>query len=145
LERIKNANKGGIFERMFNTTSPEYKDFIKAFEEYNDPNSKNYLNKENLKEKSIAYFEYKTEKGISFSKLNETEKNRLNLVGSVIRTLTEMENNKEKVDAEIFNNLDPRVVEKKPLLEKDITEDNFIDNNIEVNENVIKKENELNL
>jgi len=145
FERIKNANKGGIFERIFNTTSVEYKRFIKALEEYNDPRSDNFLNKENLKEKSIAYFDYKTEKGISFNKLTETEKSRLNLVSSVIRTITEMENNKDKIDVEIYNNLEPAQIDKKPLLEKDVTEENFIDNNIEVETNVIEKENELNL
>jgi hypothetical protein len=79
LERIKNANKGGFFERMFNTTSPEYKRFIKALEDYNDPKSENYLNKDDLKDKASAYFDYKTSDGVSFSKLNETERNRLAL------------------------------------------------------------------
>jgi hypothetical protein len=56
-----------------------------------------------------------------------------------------MENEKEKVDAEIFGNLEPSEIEKEPLLDKDVVEDNFIDNNIEQDNNVIKKENELNL
>jgi hypothetical protein len=145
LERIKNANKGGFFERMFNTTSPEYKRFIKALEDYNDPKSENYLNKDDLKDKASAYFDYKTRDGVSFSKLNETERNRLALAASVVRTITEMENEKEKVDAEIFGNLEPSEIEKEPLLDKDVVEDNFIDNNIEQDNNVIKKENELNL
>jgi hypothetical protein len=145
LERIKNANKGGFFERMFNTTSHEYKRFIKALEDYNDPKSENYLNKDDLKDKASAYFDYKTSDGVSFSKLNETERNRLALAASVVRTITEMENEKEKVDAEIFGNLEPSEIEKEPLLDKDVVEDNFIDNNIEQDNNVIKKENELNL
>lgn len=136
FEEIKYANRGGFFERAFNRTSPEYKAFIQAFKEFNDPESSNYLNKELLKQTAEDYFDHKTERGISFSKLDDTSKSRLKLVSSVIKTINDMED-KDTVEKEIKNNLKELipVVRKQFLNENDIKDNTIVeeinnDNNI---------------
>ena len=139
-EEIKNANKGGFFERTFKRTSPQYRLFIQTLKEYHDPKSPNYLNKELLKDTAQAYFDYKTEQGISFSKLDETSRGRLKLVSAVIKTINEMDN-KEKVDREIYKNLNgEEPIIRKTFLHKEEVEDDMIIDDINKDDNIISNE-----
>ena len=146
FEKIKYENKGGFFERAFNRTSVQYRDFIQVFQEYNDPQSKNYLNKDLLKEKAENYFDYKTEKGISFSKLDETSKGRLKLVSSVIKTINDMDKDEDGVNRDIENYLkEMPSISRKPFLEENDVEDEPIADNLDCEENIIAKENSIDL
>ena len=146
LESIKNANKGGFFERTFKRTSVEYRTFIQTLQDFNNPESQNYLNKELLKKTAEDYFDYKTEQGISFNKLDETSKGRLKLVSSVIKTINDMDNDPEAVNKEIENDLNEiPIVREQFLNENDIEEKNVIDNNIEFDNNIIINEKSMDL
>ena len=118
------------------TAMLQYKAFIQAFKEFNDPESSNYLNKDLLNQTAEDYFDHKTERGISFSKLDDTSKSRLKLVSSVIKTINDMED-KDTVEKEIKNNLKELipVVRKQFLNENDIKDNTIVeeinnDNNI---------------
>ena len=147
FDDIKNANRGGFFERAFNRTSPEYRAFIQAFSEFNNPESENYLNKELLKEKAEDYFDYKTESGISFSKLDETSKGRLMLVSSVIKTINDMDHNPDTVKKDMENYLreEPSHISRKPFLKEQDVEENVIEENINYDNNIISKEKSMDL
>jgi hypothetical protein len=141
LEAIKEANKGGFFERLFKKTSPQYTAFIQTFKEYNDPKSPNYLNKDLLRDRAEDYFNYKTENGVSFSRLDETSRGRLQLVSAVIKTINEMERDNEKVERQIDKNLEEeQVIVRKSFLKEKEVEDNQIINDINKEEIIINNE-----
>lgn len=146
FEEIKNANRGGFFERTFKTTSPEYRLFIQTFKEFNDPESSNYLNKDLLKKTAEDYFDYKIEQGISFSKLDDTSKGRLRLVSTVIKTIEDMDNNKDTVNREIKNNLNELTsVSRKPFLKEHEVEDVMAIEEINNDNNIISHEKSIDL
>ena len=141
LEAIKEANKGGFFERMFRRTSTQYKAFIQALKDYNDPKSENYLNKDLLRERAEDYFNYKTENGVSFSRLDETSRGRLQLVSAVIKTINEMERDNEKVERQIDKNLEEeQVVVRESFLNEKAVEDNVIIDGINKEEIILNNE-----
>ena len=144
LESIKNANKGGFFERTFKRTSAEYRTFIQTLQDFNNPESQNYLNKELLKKTAEDYFDYKTEQGISFNKLDETSKGRLRLVSSVIKTINDMDNDPEAVNKDIKNNLNEISIVREQFLNKNDIEENAIDN-VEYDNNIIVNEKSMDL
>lgn len=130
FDEIKEANKGGKFERLFNRTSKEYQTFIRTLGEYNNPESPNYMNKELLKETAQAYFDYKTERGISFNRIDKTGQDRLMLVSAVIQTINDMDNNEKEVSAKINNaiyEIDPA---RKQFLRENDLDDNLLNNEI---------------
>ena len=130
FDEIKEANKGGTFERLFNRTSKEYQAFIRTLGEYNNPESPNYMNKKLLKETAQAYFDHKTERGISFNRIDKTGQDRLMLVSAVIQTINDMDNNEKEVSAKINNaiyEIDPA---RKQFLRENDLDDNLLNNEI---------------
>ena len=130
FDEIKEANKGGTFERLFNRTSREYQTFIRTLGEYNNPESPNYMNKELLKETAQAYFDYKTERGISFNRIDKTGQDRLMLVSAVIQTINDMDNNDQEVSTKINNTIYGITPERKQFLRENDLDDNLINNEI---------------
>ena len=130
FDEIKEANKGGTFERLFNRTSKEYQTFIRTLGEYNNPESPNYMNKELLKETAQAYFDYKTERGISFNRIDKTGQDRLMLVSAVIQTINDMDNNEKEVSAKINNAIYEIDPERKQFLRENDLDDNLLNNDI---------------
>ena len=82
IHQIEDQHKGGILERyVFFSTSRQYKRFLQAFKDYNDPNSPHYLDKENLKKKGDAYLNRKTKNGqVKVEDLKGTSKARTQFV-----------------------------------------------------------------
>jgi len=137
LEQLIFNNRGSFLERMFRRTSREYKEFVKTLKDYNDPNSKDYLNNERLKEKAQLYFDYKNSKGLSLN--DRVGQNRLRFVSAVIRTIDAMENNPEEVTRRINYNLkEDNFIREQVVKEEEVSDDLFInkieDNNIIINE-----------
>ena len=56
---VLKKHSGGFFEKVFNTTSKEYKNFQKAFKEYNDKDNPNYSNDEKLEKAAREYIHHK--------------------------------------------------------------------------------------
>ena len=57
--KILDNHKGGFFERLFNTTSKEYKEFVENFKKYTDPENPDISVKDKLIESAKAYIKHK--------------------------------------------------------------------------------------
>ena len=124
-DQIKEDNKGKFFERLFNTTSRQYKAFISALGEFQDPTSLNYMNKKLLKEKAKGYFDFKTEQGLSLNNSDKTAKNRLMLAAAVLKTFKEMENDAVEVEKEISSIINSNDIDRKQFLKEEDLEDDL--------------------
>ncbi len=149
-----NRNKGGFFEKLFNTTSREYKAFERAFNDFNNKDSERYGNDEELERATRAYIRHKIPTFGDNDKLPDsndverfsgTSKKRLNFCLGVLKTInqrkernlmTETINNKD-----LNTNNDQDVFQQK--LNNDIKKDNEIkiNNEIDINNNEIQVEN----
>ena len=102
VARIKDEHKGGWYERLRGTTSKEYKRFIQAFEDYNDPKSEHYLDKEHLSSRGNAYLRHKFKgKEMDLSKLSGTSLKRTKLVNDTLETLKQEKTIENDIDREI--------------------------------------------
>ena len=134
-------HSGGIFEKMFGSTSNEFKEYSKAFEEYNDPKSNHYLDAKYLKEKGDAYLSYKTKDGtIDIDSLGDTAKKRINLIKATNKTIEESNLIEKEVDKEISKDLP--VTYKSFLNDSDLEDSNDISLN-ESMEKPLKKNNNI--
>lgn len=110
LDALPN-NKGGVFENFFKTTSKEYKEFAKRFDEFTKPGP-GFGDLTGLKQAAIAYLGHKfpgdlfTEEvytNLNEEKLNKmdaTSRGRVELCRSVLETI-------EKVEEAIAAKKDP--------------------------------------
>lgn len=145
VEETLNKNKGGFFEKLFNTTSNEYKEFEQAFEDYNNPDSQYYLNDKHLRMKSDAYLEHKGVNefsDIDFSKMDATSRGRVKLVINTIQNLNQSDNLEKTAEKDL--ELGYPAIGKTFLSEKDVgdsfdKENNNIEQEIE-NENIIEND-----
>ena len=122
IDAIEFEHRGGFFERLRGTTSDEYKEMILALREFNDPNSKNYLNYDNLKEKAQGYIAHKEEQGYGTTKrYTGTSKKRKELADAIL----EMENKHKDIMRKIDNGLSTSIkvpeseIEKQQIFESD--------------------------
>lgn len=150
FDAIKNANKGGFFERFFRTTSREYNNFIKALEDFNDPTSPKFGDKNHLRDSAQAYLDHKTAQGLSFNHIDNTGRGRLILVTSVINAIDEMDDDYNQINTEINNRIFSETTPtptptKEAFLTGAEVNDNFISNNIENIPDPLVKNNELDL
>ena len=151
LTEIKNEVKGGFFARIFRRPSNEFKIFMTKLEEYNNPQSANYLNKDALAKAGEAYIRHT---GIDIdhledARMNSTRTTRVNLVVQTLNTIKELEKDDAKIRNEInasISALSPKDlgIHKEPAVEEDALEEivpdmnekdiNDINMNIENNE-----------
>ena len=91
VQEIENAHKGGWWERHIPwLTSKQYKQFMQAFKDYNNPESEHYLDKAHLKAKGEAYMAHKARQGkTSIERARGTDKIRMQLVTSTIEACDE--------------------------------------------------------
>lgn len=104
---IEDRNKGGIWERYIrHSTSREYKEFIAALKDYNNPESPNYLNKDNLKGKANAYLVHKADQGYeSLDDMKGTSLSRSTLAMNVIKVIDTMKNEEDEILESIEQNI----------------------------------------
>ncbi len=138
-EEIRINNRGNLFERFFNRTSDQYKEFIEALRDFNDNSSPNYLNRDYLRNRAIAYNDYKISQGLSFDKMSTTSQNRMKLASAVIKTLDDMDKDLNGLVNEVNKNIYGAEEKKQFLNEADVSDEintNVIDNEANVLENV---------
>ena len=87
--KILDSHKGGFFERLFNTTSNEYKEFVENFKKFTDPNNHDTSVKDKLIESAKAYIEHKNiDNLVDLAALDDvTGKERIKLCLSVLSSL----------------------------------------------------------
>lgn len=87
-DMILDQNKGGFFERTFNTTSNEYKAFVTALKNYTDEKSPDYSNERKLVAKAKEYLKHKNIKDEhSIESLDKTGRNRVKLCQAIIEAI----------------------------------------------------------
>lgn len=101
MENIDTEMKGGFFARIFRKPSSEFKAYMTALKEYNDPTNKNYLNKNNLKTKAEAYMTHVNRSGKPIEKMDALRQKRANLVMDTLKVVTYMENKDAQIRGEI--------------------------------------------
>jgi len=120
VDAIENAHKGGFWERFLGKTSQEYLDFIRTFRDYNDPNSKDFNNREKLRTAAMAYKVHKLGDGTSVESLDATGKGRIALVDGVINTLDDMIRDdqavRREIESDVYGIIPARV--GKPFLKR---------------------------
>lgn len=137
-------HKGGFFEKLFNTTSKEYKEYEKALEDYSNPNSDHYLDDKHLRTKSVAYLDHKGVNANSdLSKLDETAKNRVKLVLNTMQNLNDSEIIEKNAEKELEQGYPAKAMSF--LSEKDVSEESVEKENDSVVKNEIKKGNEIDI
>ena len=87
--KILDYHKGGFFERLFNTTSKEYKEFVENFKKFTDPENPDISVKDKLIESAKAYIEHKNVSDVvDLAALEDgTGKERVKLCLSVLSSL----------------------------------------------------------
>ena len=87
--KILDSHKGGFFERLFNTTSKEYKDFVENFKKFTDPGNHDISVKDKLIESAKAYINHKNiDNVVDLANFDDaTGKERINLCLSVLDSL----------------------------------------------------------
>ena len=152
---IIRRNKGGFFENMFNTTSKEYKAFVKAYKEFNDEDNPNYGNDAELEKATRAYVKHKIPGfGLPNSMLTKedierfsgTSKDRLEFCAGVLEAINQRFQRNlmaTSIEGTIENNNNNKIQEEfQNDLNKDIQKDEINNNNEIVDINDIKLDNE---
>ena len=83
INALEEKNNGSFLQRMFRRPSKEYKAMMEAFKEYNNPESKNYMNKEHLNSATQAYVDHKNEKGKTGTK---ADRDRMEFANNILKT-----------------------------------------------------------
>ena len=105
MENIETEMKGGFFARIFRKPSNEFKDYMAALKEYNDPTNKNYLNKNNLKTKAEAYMTHVNRSGKPIERMDALRQKRANMVLDTLHVIDKMEKDDVKIRGQINNSI----------------------------------------
>ena len=155
VDDVIKHNKGGFFENVFNTTSKEYKEFVKAYKEFNDKDSPKYGNDEELEKATRAYIKHKIPNfnlpnqiptKEELERFSGTSRGRLEFCTGVLETINQrfqrnlmntciqgVEEKANKINQEEFQN----------TVNKDVEKDNNLGSNEVIENNEIQVENEI--
>ena len=148
IAALEDQHKGGIMERyILFSTSKQYKEFLQAFKDYNDPKSPNYLNKEHLKTKGQAYLDRKKSQGYQkIEDMKGTSKDRALFVTAAIEACDET--SEDSVAKEWLKAYAPEI-KREPFLHQKEVEDlapqngnNEAQNDLE---NIVELDDDLNM
>ena len=131
MENIETEMKGGFFARIFRKPSNEFKEYMAALKEYNDPASKNYLNRDNLKTKGEAYMTHVNRSGKPIERMDALRQKRANMVKDTLAVVDKMEKDDSKIRGEInksINDLLPKElgIPKNCAIENENDLDDFV-------------------
>lgn len=148
LNELFKPNKGGFFERAFNTTSREYREFKSTFEAFNDPESAEYGNKDNLERVTRAYLHHvvpsfgpddELPSAEDIARLSGAQKGRAGLCLDVLKSV-QMQRKVDDLKEHFFEiGKDDSIMEdeEQSQFENDIANDineNYLENDIEKDE-----------
>ena len=110
-----------------------YESIDLSSENFNNPDSKDYLNRDKLREKADAYEQHKIAQGRTYEQMDTTSKGRMDLVHNVKETLNYMDKADDVVRNKIENKLYADEENRKSIGEsflnlEDLNESNSIDN-----------------
>ena len=107
-DRLADDRVGGWWERnIFRNTSPEWKDFIQAFKDFNNPEHPNYLKKDILRPKAEAYRQHQRRQGYnSLEDMKGTSLKRGTLAQATIDVCDELDAQEEGLREDINIEID---------------------------------------
>ena len=129
VKNIEEKNKGSFLNRLFRRESKEYKGMMDAFKDYNNPKSKNYMNKDYLNEKTQAYVDHKNAKG---KELTGGDKIRMDFAKNILDTNKESDKIFQQTENQFVNKQSKRVTFLLP-------EEVNVEGNAKEKENVVSK------
>ena len=139
IAEIIEANKGGYFEKKFDSSSKEYKALIASVEAATDPESITYGDLSGAKVYAQKYVDHKLPQGANFNKLSENEKRRVEFCHTIIGATLQMELNQKMVDSNMKIAPDNEQFQQK--LKTDVDSGIEIENNIEVSNEIVNENN----
>ena len=140
INEILDANKGGYFERKFDSSSKEYKALISSLEAATDPKSVTYGDLSGVKVYAQKYVDHKLPEDGNFNKLSENEKRRVEFCHTLIGAVTQMNLNQKMEESKIKLAADNDVFQENVKKDTNLDEEidvSIDDNNEIVNENAI--------
>lgn len=102
--RIESRLKLGFFSRLLKGNSYQYDRLMKAYKEFNDPNHKNYLNEDLLKEAAEHYRDRKSSQGYT-GEGNSIDNRRMKFALDIIATCDQCKEDQAKIFSEIDSDL----------------------------------------
>ena len=139
ISQILNDNKGGYFERKFDSSSREYKALVSSIDAATDPGSPTYGDLNGVKLYAQKYVDHKLPEGANFDKLSENEKRRVEFCHTIIGAIAQMEFSKKMEDSKI--KLAPDIEQFQQKVKMDVDDpvaENIVENVDEVaNENIM--------
>ena len=123
LKEIEETHQGNWMERkVLRSTSQQYKDMLQALKDFNDPESKHYLDYDHLKGKAQGYLDHKKEQGygIDGKKMDHTSTIRSNLANTILAMETEQKKIVDEItkDSDELTKLDFKTIDKNLQLSK---------------------------
>ena len=107
---------------------------MKQFKDFNDPNSKDYLNEDKLREAANNYRDRKAGQGFT-GQGNSLDDRRMKFADDIIATCDQCKEEKDKIfkeiDSEMFYGYPPK---KEPFLSSEDVEEKEYDYNVEEKE-----------
>ena len=92
--------KLGFFSGLFNKNSRQYDILMKSFKDYNDPNSRDYLNEDKLREAAVNYRSRKANQGYT-GEGNSLDDRRMKFADDIIATCDQCKKERDQIFAEI--------------------------------------------
>jgi len=131
IDNIETDMKGGFFARIFRKPSSEFKAYMAALRDYNDPKNKNYLNNDNLKTKAEAYIAHVNRSGKPIERMDALRQKRAFMVKDTLKVVEYMEKKDAEIRGEInksINDVLPKdlVIPKEAAVKEADLEDDLI-------------------
>jgi hypothetical protein len=142
ISRIIGDNKGGWGEWLGRTTSKEYKALVSSVEAFNNPQSRTFGDRGNLRYFAEKYVDHKLPLGAKFEDLKPIEKKRVEFCLSIIETCKAMDREELEANKDIVK--DNNIIDDKEFKNKLENDVNYL-NKSNVNENVIDTTNKNNI
>lgn len=122
-EKYESRLQLGFVSRLFNKNSRQYDILMKTFKDYNNPNSKDYLNEDKLREAAVNYSDRKANQGYT-GQGNSLDDRRKKFADDIIATCDQCKAEQKKIfreiDSEFLFGYPPK---KEPFLSKEDVEE----------------------
>ena len=133
-KRYESRLQRGFFSRMFTSDSRQYQLLMKQLKDFNDPNSKDYLNEDKLREAANNYRGRKANQGFT-GQGKSLDDRRMKFADDIIATCDQCKEEKDKIfkeiDSEMFHGYPPK---KVPFLSSEDVEEKEYDYKVEEKE-----------
>lgn len=133
-EKCESRLQRGFFSRMFGRNSSQYDRLMKAYKEFHDPNHRDYLNEDKLREAAKDYRGRKAAQGYT-GRGNSLDDRRMKFADDIIATCDQCKAEKDQIfkeiDGEFLHGYPPK---REPFLSSEDVEDKEYDYQVDSEE-----------